>query len=145
MDSFVVIQVQRYTNFANRWKKVCMSEIICIFAIGFGQKTQAKSIEALYFFLWLKTWEIFNEIQESVMVRAVRVDCLLHLNLRYFLRTLSQRRGIQHHASFYWKCSLAVLERATKSCARHELEHLLWRLSSGVSLWLLLIYSQWLI
>ena len=37
------------------------------------------------------------------MVRAYSVDCLQHLSCKVFLRTLSQRRGIQHHASFYCK------------------------------------------
>ena len=37
-----------------------------------------------------------------------------------FLRALSQRRGIQHHASFYSK-SPSRCWREQKSCARHEL------------------------
>jgi hypothetical protein len=36
----------------------------------------------------------------GMMVRAYSVDCLQHLSCKVFLRTLSQRRGIQHHAFF---------------------------------------------
>ena len=36
----------------------------------------------------------------GMMVRAYSVDCLQHLCSKVFLRTLSQRRGIQYHASF---------------------------------------------
>ena len=45
------IQVQRYTIFTELRKKVCILEIIRIFANGFGQGHRAESIEALYFFL----------------------------------------------------------------------------------------------
>lgn len=58
----------------------------------------------------------------GIMVRAYSVDCLQHLSCKVFLRTLSQRRGIQHYASFYNPAPLGAGESKQKLRPTHNRE-----------------------
>lgn len=92
--------MQKYTFFVIRKKKVAMSIIIRIFAIGFGHDPNQKYRSVILLLVTENLRNFQSQHKVGIMVRAYSVDCLQHLSCKVFLRTLSQRRGIQHHASF---------------------------------------------
>ena len=92
--------MQKYTFFVIRRKKVAMSIIIRIFAIGFGNDPSQKYRSVILLLVTENLRNFQTQHKVGIMVRAYSVDCLQHLCSKVFLRTLSQRRGIQHHASF---------------------------------------------
>ena len=62
-----------------------------------------------------------TEMQVSVIVHVLSVDCLLHLISRFFLRTLNKEVASSATLRFVVSFSLLGAGGETKSCARHGL------------------------
>lgn len=76
--------MQKYTFFVIRKKKVAMSIIIRIFAIGFGHDPNQK-YRSVILLLVTENLRNFQSLHKmGMMVRAYSVDCLQHLCSKVF-------------------------------------------------------------